>query len=162
MTRLMKFQLIGPAALFLTVLAAEIAVCALAYMPTSETLWYINLKLFGIFQRSHYVLSDVTTIPGSQLFFIALPIFVTASSGFIRKQALLLAIASNFTFVYASFLLISWNLIEKSASLQASSSALISIPSGAGLYTLTILLGTSSLSFLISHLLYLNVVRARA
>src|SRR6266576_1233195 len=151
MNRLAKLQLIGPLALFLTVASAEWAVYALAQDPTSELLWYINLKLFGIFQRSHYVLSDVTTVPASQLIFIALPIFLMACYGLARKRALALAIASNLSFMYAGFVFVSWNVIEKS-SLQASLSLMV-IPSDAGRYTLAILFSSSLVSFVVSHLL---------
>ena len=92
MPRLVKLQLLGPLTVFIAVLAAETAVCALAANPTSETLWYINLKLFGIFQKSHYIMSDLTTVPGSQLIFIALPIFATSCYGVFRNQTLPLAI----------------------------------------------------------------------
>src|SRR3954464_6323567 len=118
MNRLAKFQLLGPVALFLTVLAAEISVCALSLMPSSEALWFINLKLFLIFQRTYYIFSDVTGIPASQLLLVALPISLLACYGFIRKQTLPLAISSNLSFCYAIFLLVSWNQIEKSASMQ--------------------------------------------
>ncbi len=161
MNRLAKLQLLGPLALFLAVLAAESAVYALAVAPRSEWLWYVNLKLFVIFQRSHYILSDLTTVPGSQLIFIALPIFVAACYGFIRGRALPLALASNLSFAYAAFLLVSWNMVEKTASLQASL-AVIVIPSGASFYTLSILLGCSVLSFVVSHLLYVYAIRAKA
>jgi hypothetical protein len=37
----------------------------------------------------------------------------------------------------------------------------IAIPSGAGRYTISILLASSLLSFVVSHLLYLYAIRAR-
>src|SRR3954454_16286741 len=100
MNRLAKFQLLGPVAWFLTVLAAEISVCALSLMPSSEALWFINVKLFLIFQRTYYIFSDVTGIPATQLL-VALPISLLACYGFIRKQTLPLAVASNLSFCYA-------------------------------------------------------------
>src|SRR5262245_29276460 len=103
MSRMVKLQLIGPIVIFLTVAAAECAVYALAQDPTSELLWYVNLKLFGIFQRAHYVLSHVTTIPGSQFLFVALPIFAMACYGLMYRRSLALALASNLSFAYAAF-----------------------------------------------------------
>src|SRR5437588_481729 len=119
MQRLARRQTLGPAVLFLARVAGESAVDALAAMPTSETLWYLNLRLFGIFQRSHYLLSDFIRIPASQLILIALPIFVVACYGFIRNRKLPLAIASNLSFTYASFLVFSWYRVELLPSVQA-------------------------------------------
>jgi len=161
MTRLGRLQLLGPVASFLAVVAAESAACALAAVPTSETLWYVNLTLFGIFQKSHYVVSDFIAVPASQLLFIALPIFALACYGSARNRTLPLAIASNLSFVYASFLAFSWYRIERLPLLQASL-APIAIPSGATLFTLSVLLGCSLLSFLVSHLLYLCRICAKA
>ena len=161
MTRLGQLQLLGPVASFLAVVAAESAAYALAAIPTSETLWYVNLKLFGIFQKSHYVVSDFIAVPASQLVFIALPIFALACYGSARNRTLPLAIASNLSFVYASFLAFSWFRIERLPLLQASL-APIAIPSGATLFTLSVLLGCSLLSFVVSHLLYLCRICAKA
>src|SRR5215208_7016950 len=132
MTRLAKLQVLGPLALLLTVATAEISAYALSYHPSSELLWFLNLKVFLIFQRAHYVVGDVLTTPGAQFFFVALPIFSLACYGMIRKRTLPLALGSNFSFAYAALLLVWWNQIEKSASTQASLT-LISVPTGAGL-----------------------------
>ena len=91
-------------------------------------------------------------VPGAQLIFVALPILAIACYGVIRGRTLPLAIASNFSFLYAAFLVFSWYRIERPPSLQASL-APIAIPSGPTLYTLSILVGCSLLSFLVSHLL---------
>ena len=55
MNRLAKLQLIGPIFLFAAVLAAEVAAWALSMFPSSEALWYVNLGLFGLFQRNRDV-----------------------------------------------------------------------------------------------------------
>ena len=51
MNRLFKLQFLGPFALFSATLCAELAARALQYAPSSELLWFINLRMFGIFQR---------------------------------------------------------------------------------------------------------------
>jgi|SRR5882757_2149017 len=160
MNRLAKLQLIGPCALFVAVLAAELATFALTQDPTSELVWYINLKLFGIFQRAHYILSDVTVLPASQLVFIAAPILALACYGFRRKQTLSLALASNLSFVYAGFLLYSWGASQR-VTMQVSLSPIL-VPSGPGLYTLLVILACSLLSFVVSHLNYVRTIRAKA
>jgi len=161
MTRLAKLQLLGPLALFVVVLGAEASAHALASAPTSEMLWYLNVKPFLIFQRSHYILSGWTSVPSSQLLLIALPIFLIACYGCLRRRALALALASNLSLAYAAFLAAAWNVIEKGVSLQASA-VLVTLPSGPSLYTLLVVLGCSLLSFLASHLLYLGAVRGVA
>ncbi len=171
MTRLFKLQFLGPLALFFATLCAELAVRALDYAPSSELLWFVNLRMFGIFQRSYAMLnevviirggsdlmSEVISIPGFQLFGLALPIFLLACYGLVAGRRLPLALASNLSFAYAAFLLLSWQLPGPSST-QASL-GLISVPSGAGFFVLTGILGTCLVSFAISHLLYLRAARS--
>ena len=77
MSRLFKLQFLGPFALFATTLCAELAARALQYAPNSEFLWFINLRMFGIFQRSYAMLLNLSeVVDGFQYLGIALPIFV--------------------------------------------------------------------------------------
>ncbi len=158
MNRLFNLQFLGPLALFVATLSAELAARALAYSPSSEFLWFVNLKMFGIFQRSYYMLSDFVGIQGFQLFGIALPIFLLACYGLAGRRRLPLALASNLSFGYAALLLFSWQTPGPPTT-QASLSS-IAVPSGAGFYVLTGILGTCLVSFAISHLLYLHAARA--
>ena len=73
MNRLFKLQFLGPFALFAATLCAELAARALQYAPSSELLWFINLRMFGIFQRSDATLSYFVPIEGFQFFGFALP-----------------------------------------------------------------------------------------
>src|SRR5436309_15597316 len=85
MNRLFKLQFLGPLSLFVATLCAELAARALQYAPSSELLWFINLKIFGVFQRSYATLSDFVPIDGFQLFGLALPIFLLACIGLAAK-----------------------------------------------------------------------------
>jgi hypothetical protein len=167
MTRAAKLQLVGPVVLFLAALAAEVAVYALAYSPTSGVLWFINLKMFGLFQQSYYVLTSVADIEGFQLFGIALPLCIAAALGVAFKRALLLAIATNVSLVYTCFLIYCSNLFG-TASQQASlgpsaiSAVAIAIPNGPYLYLILVLLGSSLLSFAVSHIEYFCAFRKMA
>src|SRR5882762_4868463 len=157
MNRLFKLQFLGPLALFVATLCAELAVRALDYAPGSELLWFVNLRMFGIFQRSYRVLGEFVAIDGFQLFGIALPIFVLACFGLAARFRLPLALASHLSFAYAAFLLLSWQSpgpLTAEASLGA-----IAVPPGAGLYVLAGILGACLLSIAMSHLLYLRAVR---
>ena len=158
MSRLFKLQFLGPLALFVATLCAELAVRALAYAPSSEFLWFVNLKMFGIFQRSYYMLSDLVSIQGFQLFGIALPIFLLACYGLVARRRLPLAVASNLSLGYAALLLLSWQ--TPGAPTTQASLASIAVPSGAGFYVLAGIFGTSLVSFAISHLLYLRAARS--
>ncbi|MBR1251486.1 hypothetical protein JQ609_31785 [Bradyrhizobium sp. AUGA SZCCT0169] len=158
MSRLFKLQFLGPLALFLATLSAELAVRALAYAPSSELLWFVNLKMFGIFQRSYYVLSDVVSIQSFQLIGIALPIFLLACYGLAARRRLPLAVASNLGLGYAALLLLCWQ--SPGAPTTQASLGSIAVPSGAGFYVLAGILGTSLLSFAVSHLLYLRAARS--
>jgi hypothetical protein len=46
MSRLARLQFLGPLAVLVIVGAAEAAAFALARIPASETLWYVNLNIF--------------------------------------------------------------------------------------------------------------------
>ena len=157
MNRLFKLQFLGPLALFVATLCAELAARALSFAPGSELLWFVNLRMFGIFQRSHAALPEFVTIDGFQLAGIALPIFLLACYGLAAGRRLPLALATHLSFAYAAFLLLSWQS-PGGPTMQASLGA-IAVPPGAGLYVLTGILGTSMLSFAISHLLYLRAAR---
>jgi hypothetical protein len=103
-------------------------------------------------------MSKVISIPAFQLFGLALPIFLLACYGLAAKRRLPLALASNLSFAYAAFLLLSWQLPGPS-SIQASL-GLITVPSGAGFFVLTGILGTCLVSFAVSHLIYLHAARS--
>jgi len=155
-----KLQLIGPIALFCAILAAEAAVCALGQSPSSEVLWYINVGLFVAFQKSHYILSSYVNFPYFQLFGIALPVLVLALVGVAAKKQLLLAISSNLSFVYAFFLVYCWFYVV-GASRTASMVAIVT-PDRLDLYVYLLMLGSSLISFFISHIVYLGGMRARS
>ena len=159
MSRLAKLQLVGPAVLFAAVLAAEAAAGALAHVPSSAALWYVNLRLFGIFQKSHYVLSALVDIEHSQLFCIALPLVLAAGCGFVLKRPLMLAIASNLSLVYAIFLPCCWYVWETSS--QQASLGFLSAPFGADYVLCLVLVISSMLSFGVSHAVYLRALRGR-
>jgi hypothetical protein len=158
MNRLAKLQLIGPIFLFVAVLAAEAAAYALSAFPSSGPLWYVNLKLFGVFQRSYYVVDSYTDIPSFNLFFIALPILLLGCLGIIWRKRLLLAISSNLSFVYAGVLIHQWMLMQPRA-LEASLTAIALPVADADLYLVATLLGVSLLSFCVSHFIYVRDVR---
>jgi hypothetical protein len=156
MNRLFKLQFLGPLALFVAALCAELAARALQYAPSSELLWFINLKMFGIFQRSDAVLSYLVAIDGIQFFGIALPIFVIACFGFAAKSRPLFTVATHLSVAYAGFLVLSWQV--GAPTLRQASLVTVAVPSGVGLYVMATILGSCLLSFAITHLIYLGHV----
>jgi hypothetical protein len=104
MRRTQSLQVVGPCALFAAILAAEGAAYALAHVPTSGFLWYMNLRWFAAFQSSHYVLSDLFDIDYFQLFFVGIPLIAMACVGLWAKRPFLLALGSNLSFAYTAFL----------------------------------------------------------
>jgi hypothetical protein len=157
MNRLLKLQFLGPCALFTATLCAELAVHALQYAPDSELLWFLNLRVFGIFQRSDAMLSYLVPIDGFQLFGLALPIFLLACFALAAKSRPVFTIATHLSVAYAAFLVFSWQLGIPTTT-QASL-GLIVVPPGPGLYLMATILGTCLLSFAITHLLYFRAVR---
>jgi hypothetical protein len=160
MIRLFKLQFLGPLVLFGATLSAELAARALAYKPSSETLWYLNLEVFRLFQRSHSALAGYINIDGFQLFGIALPIFALACLGLLMCWRLPLALSAQFAVGYASFLLFAWQGPEPSAA-QASLHVM-AVPSGENFYMVAGILGSCLLSCVISHVLYLRGDRPEA
>jgi hypothetical protein len=160
MIRLAKLQLAGPLALFGAILAAEAAAWALAYTPASELLWYFNLKWFAAFQRSHGMISAYISVDYAQLLAVALPLLIMALFGYASGRQLPLAVASNLSFVYASFLAYAWCDLANAPETAAITS--IDLPTGPDRYLFMVLIGASLVSFVISHLLYLRSVRTRA
>jgi hypothetical protein len=157
MNRLFKLQFLGPFALFAATLCAELATRALQYAPSSGFLWFINLKVFGIFQRSHALLSWFVAMDGFQLFGLALPIFLLACLGLATKSRLPFTVSTHLSVVYAGFLVLAWQ--TGTPTIKQASLVPIAIPSGPGLYLLATILGTCIMSFAVTHLLYLRAVR---
>jgi hypothetical protein len=155
MNRLFKLQFLGPLALFTATLCAELAARALEYAPSSELLWFINLRMFGIFQRSDAFLSGFVPIEGFQLFGVALPIFALACVGLAAKSRLPFTVATHFSVVYALFLVLSWRV--GSPTVAQASLATIAVPSG-GQFVMATILGACMLSFAVTHLLYFFAV----
>jgi hypothetical protein len=165
MVRLAKFQIVGPLALFVAVAGAEGAAWALTQVPTSEFLWFVNLRVFGLFQKSHYLLSEAIVIPYVQ-FMIVLLLVVAALAGTVLKRRLALSLASNLSFLFvcaAGFAAHKMEPFSPAASLNvqpfASSSAIF--PTGPDAYVLLILLALTLPSFVITHLVYFRAARAR-
>src|SRR6476660_1999236 len=161
MNRLFKLQFLGPCALFAATLCAELAARALQYAPSSELLWFINLRVFGIFQRSYAMLlnlSEVIPIDGFQYFGLALPIFVFVLACFVlaTKSRRSFTVATHLSAAYAGFLVLSW---QAGVTVKQASLGPIAVPSGVGLYVTATIFGTCLLSFAITHLLYLRAVR---
>jgi hypothetical protein len=159
-----KLQVVGPCTLLASILASEAAARALAYAPTSETLWFINLRVFEIFQKSRYYVDfipynvgDHIPLVNEQFFFIIMPIFLMACLGLVFRKRLLLAVASNFSFICTAALLFLWYTDERQS--QQASLVIMGALQGPNLYLLTTLFGASMLSFLISHLLYIREYR---
>ena len=157
MSRLFKLQFVGPLVLFAATLCAELAARALEYAPSSELLWFVNLRMFGIFQRSDAILSYFVPVEGFQFFGLALPIFVLACLGLAARSRPLFTVATHLSAAYALFLVVAWH-VGVSTTAQASLGA-VAVPSG-GRYVMATILGTCLLSFAVTHLLYFIAVRA--
>ncbi len=159
MKKLGAFQLLGPIALFSAMLAAEGVAYGLERAPSSEWLWYFNLKWFGVFQQSHYTLKAALGGDYEQLRYVAFPLLATAIVGVVFKRALFVAISSNLSFVYMLFVLLSWSISK--ASYQASLSALYPDSTDSEIFVLVVLFAISMLSFVVSHVEYISKAKLR-
>jgi hypothetical protein len=167
--QLAKMQLVGPFVVVAMIVAAEAAAYALVQTPSSALVWYLNIEVFGLFQRSHYVLSDRFALPYFQLVAVALPILFLACGGVVCRRLLLVATASNLSLIYALFLAYAWHLVETPALVAASlgssplyaalSWSALTLSSGPHLFVLLSALIPSLFSCAASHLVYLRAVR---
>ena len=153
MIRLAKLQFLGPVAVLLTVGAAEVSAFALARIPTSESLWYVNLKVFQIFQESAFTLQPPLNLPYAQFFLVALPLFAIAACGILTKRPFPLALASHLSFIYAAYLM--YCLASSQTHLLTASVTNFVITNTPNIYMPLFLAGACIISFLMSHYQYL-------
>jgi hypothetical protein len=158
MSRHARLEIIGPAIVFAALLAAESASYALDLYPSSQMLWSLNLELFGIFQKGHYILSAYVDIAYFQIACIGLPLLLIGCCGLVFKRPLALATASSLSFIYVAFL-IGASYVSEQAWRQAPSvvAHAVSFP---GACVTTVLVGASLLSLVVSHMSYLRACRA--
>lgn len=160
MKKLTLFQLLGPVALFSAIFAAEVAALGLERFPSSEWLWYLNLKWFGMFQQSHYIVKAFLGGEYEQLFCIALPLIVCACLGVVFKRSLLLAIASNLSFMYMLFVLLAWSGTK--SPIQASLSAQFPVSSNSEVIVLVALVALCLISTVVSHFAFIQKACAKS
>ena len=158
MNRVAKLQFLGPVAVFLTVGAAEAAALALAHFPASEILWYVNLRIFQVFQESAFALQQPLDLPYAQFFLVALPLLALAAHGLVTNRRFLLAVASQLSFIYAGFVF--YCLVSSQPNALSASLSSIVWVNRPNTYLPLFLVGASLTSFLISHYDYLlgNIV----
>ena len=162
MQRFARVQLVGPVVLFCAVLAAEEAAYALAQMPSSGFLWYLNLEVFGIFRRSRAALAEFGNVPFAQALLLVGPIVLLGALGLWFKQNLCLAVSSNLSFCFAAFLAYNWHSWTSAVRVQSASLAFVHVPTDGTLWVAAVLAITSSLSFAASHCLYFGALRSKA
>jgi len=162
MTRIEKLQTIGPLALCLAVIGAEMAASALALRPSTEWLWYLNVNIFNMFQQTHYLITAFLGIDQPETVLIVLPIGLLAALGLIFKQRLLLALSTNFSFVYVGAVAYYWVLSGPMTPVASLSPSGLEFHASAAEPNLALLLGLAALtliSFLASHIFYIRKSR---
>jgi hypothetical protein len=146
-------QLLGPVSLFGVMAMAEGAAYALNCAPSSEWLWYFNLKWFALFQQSHYAL-QVALGGGAQILVVGAPLLILAGLGVVYRRTLLLAASSNLTLAYVAFAGLSY--ARAKAPLQASLSVQYAASTNSEVILLAALVSLCLLSFAVSHVVYLQ------
>jgi len=161
MKRLATLQIVGPGVISAAISAADAAAYALDQSPSSVSLWYINLELFGIFQKSHNVLNSLTGTSHSELFFIATPLLLLAISGAAFGLSLITALASNLSCLYATFLVYVWYANEQPLREASLAAPILSTNFSISAETIVcgLMLVMTSLSFCTSHAIYIRLLR---
>jgi hypothetical protein len=153
MSRLAELQLVGPISLLLALVGAESVVFALGYMPASQALWYAHLYVFGPLSQGQNILGTYIDIEHNQLYFVGLPIFLVGCAGFYFKRLLALAIASNLSLIYTSFL-----ICAPYAGTGRLGSMAGAADSTAAALCMSGLFGCTLLSFAASHIVYIRAI----
>jgi hypothetical protein len=155
MTRLAKLQLVGRWCVRRGAGCGRRRLCFAAF-PSSELLWQSNLKLFVAFHRAHYILNEASAC-------------TTCSCSALQRSLLVGFISSPAAApCHLEQCKLHLRRVRLLCSLQvppeprAASLAVVGVPSGADLCLLIVLLGASVVSFVVSHLIYVRAVRARA
>jgi hypothetical protein len=157
MKRLATLQIIGPATIFVAACCGELSAAALAHWPSSELLWRANLEWFRALQKSSYALSEFGTIHYAQLWLIAVPLIAMALGGIVLRRPLVLAVASNLSLVYASFVLYADYLYDQAG--REVSISIVTTYSNPDVALCFVLVAASFLGFVDSHLYYIRAVR---
>ena len=110
--RIAALQIVGPAALGGGVLGAEGALHALAWAPASPLLWYLNLEVFSPFRRVQGFLGANIGNVDFGLSIFGLMLWRARIGGYIFQRRLVLAIASNLSFMFATMLAVSLLFVE--------------------------------------------------
>ncbi len=153
MRKAVALQLLGPISLFGAMAIAEGGALALRCAPSSEWLWYVNLKWFALFQQSHYALNAAVG-EGAQIELVGAPLIALAWLGIVFRRTLLLAASSNLTLVYVVFAALSW--VRAGAPLSASLAEQSTVATDSGVILLAALVSLCVLSFAVSHVIYLQ------
>ena len=153
MRKAVALQLLGLISLFGAMAIAEGGALALRCAPSSEWLWYVNLKWFALFQQSHYALTAAVG-DGAQIELVGAPLIALAWLGIVFRRTLLLAASSNLTLVYVVFAALSW--VRAGAPLSASLAEQSTVATDSGVILLAALVSLCVLSFAVSHVIYLQ------
>jgi hypothetical protein len=145
-----RIQLVGPAAIFITAMLAEAAAHALAYSPSSELLWYLNLDCFPMFQRSYYFVEYYIGYQKFQVFVVGFPCFLICYA-LLGKRQLPLAIATNLSFIYVGFLILSCLVGGGSKDVPF-----------AGHCIFLLLISATTPSVIVSHIVFIRAIRDHA
>ena len=156
MRSLARLQLVGPAALFAAIFAADGLAYALVRDPASSLLWYLNREVFSIFRISRVLLGEFFLCPFAQLVMIGLPLVLLAGIGLVSKRNLMMALSSNLSFAYAVLLAFAWYGSQSIGQVKSASLTWSHVPSGTNLGLFACLLLVSFFSFAASHILYIR------
>jgi hypothetical protein len=124
------------------------------------------LQLFGLFQKSNYLVGELVAFPYAQLAIVTV-LGAAAAAGAAYRSRLTLSIASTLTFFfvcatgYAAATMDSFAPAAAAANDSTQALVQIVLPHGEDAWLLLILLALTLPSFVVSHLIYIHAARAR-
>jgi len=147
-----KLQLVGPIGVIAALTCAECGAHALAYWPSSQLLWYVDLEMFRPLQYSFAAAHERLAFGDlTQTFCVVAPLLTLISLGLLSGRRFPLAVASNLSFAFSAVLLYGTYAADRPATGPMYDLSTLWVPSF--FVALSILL-TAFLSSAVSHRAY--------
>jgi len=160
MNRALTIQTIGSMIVIATFIASEAAVSLLVAHPGSAFAWYLNLEVFGVFERARAETSPLRFLFGTAAMPIAIAVLIMVGAIGLMRLRLGVAIAANLSFCFAIAFAALGDPSARGSAARASASLLSSAVSPNSATVTAVMLIASVIAALASHGAYFSVIRA--
>jgi hypothetical protein len=157
MRRTLTIQTCGSLVVIGGFLAAEIAARILTIHPSSPTAWYLNLEVFGAFERAR-LHTSLGFLFGPASVWGALAALLLTLLAWSKRHRLGVALAANFSFVFAAVL--AFSFVKGVRSYAAASLVPAAFVISFDALLIGVMLLSSFVAVAVSHASYIAAIRA--